>query len=76
MRHSLEQDDTCYFLDDFDIIVSRSMQEIEHDNPLKVWIMQAKEKEEDDPEISMHFACLKANDNVVQKKEFKEIDDN
>ena len=51
MRHSLEQDDTCYFLDNLYIIVSSSVQEVIHDDPLKLCILQAKEEEEDDTKI-------------------------
>ena len=75
MRHSLQQDDTCYFLDDFNIKLFDFVQEIRHDDPLKVCIIQAKERKEDDPKITVHFACLKANDNMVQKKESEEIND-
>ena len=73
MRHFVEQDDTCYFFDDFNIIVSSFVQEIGHDDPLKVCIMQAKEIEEDDPEIIVYFAYLEANNNVIWKKGFKKI---
>ena len=37
--------------------------------------MQAKEKEENDPNIVEHFAYLEANDTVVHKKGFEEIND-
>ena len=36
--------------------------------------MQAREKEEDNPEMVEHFAYLEANDPMVQKKEFKVMD--
>ena len=45
-------------------------------DPLKVSILQAREREEDDSKIVKHFAYLEVNDIVVHKKGFKEIIDN
>ena len=45
MRHSLELDDTFYFLNDLDITMFGFVQEVLHDNPLKLCIVQAKEEE-------------------------------
>ena len=74
MRHSLEQDETCYFLDDPDITLSDSVQEVVQDDPLKLCIDKAKEEEEDDLKIFEQLACLEANGIVVQRKEFEDID--
>ena len=62
MGHSLEQDDTCYFLDDLDITVSDSVQEVVHNNPLKLCIIQAKEEKEDNLKIVKQITYLKASE--------------
>ena len=53
MRYTLEQDDTCYFLDDLDVTMSNSVQEVVHDDPLSLCIVQAREEKEDDLELGM-----------------------
>ena len=42
MRHPVEQDDICYFLDDINIMVSNSVQGIVNSNRLKVCIVKVK----------------------------------
>ena len=38
-------------------------------------LLQARKRKKDDLEIAVQFDYLQANDNVVSRKEFKEIDD-
>ena len=51
MRHSLKQDNTYYFLNDLDVTISGSMQEVVHDDPLSLCIIQARGEEEYDPKL-------------------------
>ena len=44
-----------------------------HDDPLKLYIVQAKEEKENNPEIIKQIAYLKATETMVQIKEFEEI---
>ena len=71
LRHSLEQNDTCYFHDDFDITVFGSVQEVVDFDPLKACILQAKERKEDDLEIVKHFTYLEASGIMICKKRLK-----
>ena len=51
------------------------MQEFMNSDPLEACILQAREKEEDKPEMVEHFAYLEANDPMVRKKGFEAMDD-
>ena len=51
------------------------MQEIMNSNPLEACILQAREIEEDKPEIIEHFAYLEVSGTVVCKKGFEEMKD-
>ena len=65
MRHSLEQDNTCYFFDDLYIIVSSTMQEFMHNDPFELCLVQAKEEREDDPIVIEQIAYLEDDESMI-----------
>ena len=74
MRHSQEQNYTCYFLNDLEVTVFDSMQEVLHDDLLSLCIDQTKEEVENNLELVKQVAYMESNGIVVRKKEFEEID--
>ena len=74
MRHSLEEDDTCYYLDSTDIVVSDCLQELVHDDPLEMCLVQGREESDNNPCIKEQVAHLEASELMVRKKEFEKIE--
>ncbi|CAK7338637.1 unnamed protein product, partial [Dovyalis caffra] len=75
MRHSLEHDDKCYFIDAIDTTALESMREIIYDDRLKLCMIQGEENDGDDPIRVEQVARPKANEFMIRKKEFEEIDE-
>ena len=73
MRHSLEQDDTCYFLNDLDITIFDAMQETMQNDPLELCLVQAKEERDNDPILVKQITYLEANEFMIWRRKLKEL---